>query len=389
MNRIYSYLNSAVIICNAYDGGLPFAIYLKQYFSLNKKFGSKDRKQVGHLCYCFFRMGKSLPALSIDEKIIIGLFLCSTESNELLSVLNNEWNEKANFNLEEKIKFLNLFFSLESIFPWKTELSEGIIYEEFYKSFLIQPDLFIRVRPSYNEKVISKLDLLQINYELISSSAIRLSNSFKVDQHFVLDKEVVIQDFNSQQTGKIIQEVIQQKENLEILDCCAGSGGKSIMTYDFNPSIQLTVSDIRKSILINLTERFRSAGVSYKHSFVTDLSKQSATIKNKFDFIIADVPCSGSGTWSRTPEQICFFEKKEIDKYTILQKQIVTNCVSKLKPGGHLLYITCSVFKKENEEVVNYIKETLQLQLIKTELLHGYNKKADTLFVALFSASTI
>jgi 16S rRNA (cytosine967-C5)-methyltransferase len=54
-----------------------------------------------------------------------------------------------------------------------------------------------------------------------------------------------------------------------------------------------------------------------------------------------------------------------------------------LKPGGSLLYITCSVFKKENEEMVEYINEKFHLQLVKMELLRGYELKADTMFAAL------
>ena len=54
-----------------------------------------------------------------------------------------------------------------------------------------------------------------------------------------------------------------------------------------------------------------------------------------------------------------------------------------LKPGGYLMYITCSVFKKENEEVVTYMRQTLKLELIQVKLLKGYNLNADTMFAAL------
>ena len=389
MNRYFSYLNSAVSICSAYNGQVPFAIYIKQHFSLNKKFGSKDRKQVSHLCYCFFRIGKALPQLTVEEKIVVGLFLCSSQSNEILATLKNEWNEKASFKLNEKISFLQLPFSLNAVFPLEKELSDGVSIQDYCNSFFIQPDLFIRIRPGNNEKVVAKLDELNIAYEFIPPCTIRLSNNFKVDQHFELDHEVVIQDYNSQQTGKLVLEVLQQFDKINMWDCCAGSGGKSIMSYDLKPTIQLTVTDVRKSILLNLEQRFLKAGINNKKSFIIDLTKNQHTNKEKFDFVLADVPCSGSGTWSRTPEHLCFFEKQEIDKYATLQKQIVANCVKQLKPGGHLLYITCSVFKKENEAIVNYIQESAQLQLIKSELLKGYNLKADTMFVALFSSSTI
>lgn len=100
--------------------------------------------------------------------------------------------------------------------------------------------------------------------------------------------------------------------------------------------------------------------------------------------IIADVPCSGSGTWARTPEQLTYFSEKRIAKYASLQKKIVKNAIVKLKAGGYFLYITCSVFKMENEENVDFIHEQLHLKLVESRYLKGYEIQADTLFAALF-----
>jgi len=181
---------------------------------------------------------------------------------------------------------------------------------------------------------------------------------------------------------------------LLIWDCCTGSGGKAILAYDIIPNIQLTVSDKRESIIKNLQKRFEKAGIKSYNFFVADLenlnkiSPPAAAIiqKQKFDLIICDAPCTGSGTWSRTPEQLFYFHKNQIDKYASLQKKIVENITPFLKPGGHLLYITCSVFKKENEEIVEFIKEKLSLKLQRAEILKGYESKADTMFAALFTA---
>jgi 16S rRNA (cytosine967-C5)-methyltransferase len=115
------------------------------------------------------------------------------------------------------------------------------------------------------------------------------------------------------------------------------------------------------------------------------LSQNKSEIKNlKSEIIITDVPCSGSGTWSRTPEQLYFFQERKIGEYSALQKRIVSNAISQLQPGGSFVYITCSVFKKENEEVAMYIKENFHLQLKQMEVLKGYDKKADSMFVAVF-----
>jgi 16S rRNA (cytosine967-C5)-methyltransferase len=104
---------------------------------------------------------------------------------------------------------------------------------------------------------------------------------------------------------------------------------------------------------------------------------------SNFDLIICDAPCTGSGTWSRTPEQLYYFREKKIDEYSSLQKKIVSNVIPHLANGGYLCYITCSVFKKENEIVVDFIQEKFNLEIIRIEVLKGYDKKADTMFAAL------
>ena len=408
MSRYHSYLHSAKEILSLYKGGEPFASYIKKYFSGQKKFGSRDRKEIANLCYCYFRAsppfkgGISKSLIPDDLQLLKSLFLCSTEPHEILEALKPEWNKKTGLSLNEKLS--SLHYQLSSVFPWKEDLSDGIEYEKFAESFFVQPDLFLRIRPGHAEKVLLKLNAAGVTYEFISPFAIRLPNSFKADQYFELDKEVVVQDYNSQQIAGFIpvRPGWTDRESDRVWDCCAGSGGKSIMAYDLNPEIDLVVSDVRESILTNLKKRFVNAGIKKYNSFIADLTYSPFTTHHSpFDLIIADVPCTGSGTWGRTPEQLFYFDASRIDEYAALQKKIVSNIIPHLLPGGHLLYITCSVFKKENEEVVNYLKEKFpvrpghprlndsvgqaggHLQLMKMELLKGYELKSDSMFVAL------
>jgi 16S rRNA (cytosine967-C5)-methyltransferase len=83
------------------------------------------------------------------------------------------------------------------------------------------------------------------------------------------------------------------------------------------------------------------------------------------------------------------FKKEKISYYANLQKQIVSNAIKLLQENGYFLYITCSVFKQENEAVVEFIQEEFHLELVKMELLKGYDKKADTMFAALFRKTSI
>jgi 16S rRNA (cytosine967-C5)-methyltransferase len=390
----HSYLQSSIKILNEYKGEEPFASFLKKYFGRNKKYGSKDRKQVGHLCYCYLRLGKALLNISIEERILIGLFLCSDRHSEILEQLKSGWNKKIESPLKEKLVIINSSLLIENVFPWEGELSKGIDYEKFCESFFIQPDLFIRVRPGHEKEVKAKLFEHGINFSEISSSCLSLPNASKIESIIDLDKEAVVQDLSSQQTGELAKnfKILQRSaigENsslkVKVWDCCAGSGGKSIMLYDIDPGIELTVSDIRESILINLKKRFERAGVKNYKLSIADLTLPNLKSQiSNFEFIICDAPCTGSGTWSRTPEQLYFFDEKKTVQFASLQKKIVSNIVPRLKEGGCILYITCSVFKKENEEVVSFIKDNFGLQLIKMELFKGYDKKADTMFAALF-----
>ena len=87
MNRYYSYLNTAVAILNDYSGQEPFALFLKRFFSQHKKYGSKDRKMISHLCYSYFRLGKAFPDLQVDNRIILGFFFSSQAPSEMLGII--------------------------------------------------------------------------------------------------------------------------------------------------------------------------------------------------------------------------------------------------------------------------------------------------------------
>ena len=392
-NHFHRYLEYSSAILNRYHGEEPFHLYLKKYFSANKKHGSRDRRQITALCYDYFRTVPGInSSLSIEEKLLLATFLTEKKSSPILEQYNPAWNNNITLPVSEKIEMVKDIFNLEKIFPFKNELSNKINSSLFSKSFLIQPKLFLRIRSGYKNSVFDKLKSASILFEKINENCLAFANNEKVSDVINIDKEAVIQDYNSQNTLHSLTSCFtDQTSCISVWDCCAGSGGKSILANDLLKNIHLTVSDSRKSILENLKTRFAKAGIKDYHSFISDLSNSPPLegIKGSppFDLIIADVPCSGSGTWSRTPEQLNFFSEEEIKRYADLQKKIVTNAAKSLNENVYLVYITCSVFKKENEDMVDFISKNLPLTLMESKYLKGYEMQSDTMFVAIFKTS--
>jgi len=237
------------------------------------------------------------------------------------------------------------------------------------------------LRPGWEEKVKAKLTKAEIPFNILSQSCLALPNASKLDEVIVINKEAVIQDYSSQR----VSELLHFPEGFlprHVWDCCAASGGKSLLVHDHYPQINLVVSDVRENILANLSKRFKEAGIKHYESFVADLS-HPVNPGRSFDLILADVPCTGSGTWGRTPEQLLFFKEEKIKEYAARQKKIVLHTYPHLRAGGYFLYITCSVYQQENTEVIAFIQQETNLKLVRSALLKGYADKADTLFAAL------
>jgi 16S rRNA (cytosine967-C5)-methyltransferase len=387
MSRFHSYITSAQSIVDAYKKGSPLSHQLKLFFQTDKKYGSRDRKTISTICYHYFRTYYLLQSIeSFEEKITKATFLCESEENELLKSLSPDLNEFIGFDVKEKVEYLNI--KAASLFNFNDHLSGFIDGEKFAVSFFNQPDVFIRIRPGKNNKVIESLKKSAIPFTEIGGATISIDNGTSVENCLQLNKDAVIQDLNSQLVLDFYAKERDKVKVENVWDCCAASGGKSILLYDIcNGKVKLTVSDIRENILTNLQLRFKEAGINLQKKFVQDLSEKSGLLLDeKFSVILCDVPCTGSGTWSRTPEQYYSFDESQINEYVSKQKKIVINTISHLAKDGWFIYITCSVFKAENEDMVDFIQENFSCQLLEMKYLKGYENKADTMFVAYFKS---
>lgn len=305
--------------------------------------------------------------MPLKEKMATCLRLCDTNNTRLLQ-------------LTEGLDIIH-DVQLNNIFPHQLQLSEGITKEAWLKSILTQPSLFIRIRKNKG-KLLEILDEQEVPYKLITDSCLALPNGTPVDK-WLPPFAYVVQDASSQKTGEYFTATPYEKW----WDACSGAGGKSLLLKDKESLAELTVSDTRKSILNNLKERFRTYSHIMPTAYEVDVANAAQlkdVMRDKvFDNIICDVPCTGSGTWARTPEQMYFFNPAMADEYAARQKQIVVNAAQYLQPGGKLYYITCSVFSKENEEVVQHVAAQTSMTVKEMQLINGIDIHADSMFIAL------
>ncbi|MFZ9694967.1 MAG: hypothetical protein ACO3AY_03745 [Chitinophagaceae bacterium] len=381
MSRYHSYFNKAVSFLELYQGKQPFALFLKEQFAFQKQMGSTDRRLVRHYCYCYFRLGKALPNATVGDRLLAGVWLTSQAKDPLLELYRKGWNDKVEWGAEKKLNDLGI--KAEDIFPFCDELSEGFHENYWSLSLLEQPALFIRVRPGKEKQLADRIKKLQLNYQQLTPSSFSFPAATQLQNLEGLNRDYVIQDYSSQQIATLFVHL--KSENLRIAwDCCAASGGKSILVTDSFPKINLLASDVRNTMMPQLRNRLQQAGLPQCKTSVIDLEQAiPKDLQTSVDLLIADVPCSGSGTWGRTPEQLCFFEHSKIETYASLQQKILTHALASLRKGGYLLYITCSVFQQENENNVEWLVQEQKLQLIQSALFDGKSMQADTLFAAL------
>ncbi|WP_380932214.1 RsmB/NOP family class I SAM-dependent RNA methyltransferase [Sphingobacterium suaedae] len=367
---------------DAYDYREPFARFLTKFFKENRQMGSSDRRMTSRLCYNYFRLGDAAADLSIDERLVIAEFLCEVES-PFVSLYKPSWDMHIKESVANKLTLveqqgLNV---TSGLFPFAEHLSPHIDHAAFAVSHLIQPDLFIRVKSDAQNRVQSALDTQNIPFEVVDTQTYSLPNGSKLQELKKVDGLYEVQDLSSQHS--LDQAIVRAGERW--WDACAASGGKSLMLVDRHPDIELVVSDVRLSILRNLDERFEKANVKTTYTKrVLDLTKDVSSVmgRDSFDGIILDAPCTGSGTWGRTPEMKHAFSATTIQEFATLQRCIATNVLPYLKTGGQLIYITCSVFEAENEGVLNFLESERGMKVETQGVIKGYDKKADSMFAA-------
>lgn len=164
--------------------------------------------------------------------------------------------------------------------------------------------------------------------------------------------EVVIQDEGSQLVAALV-DPDPSKWGSRILDCCAAPGGKTLAIADHNPEADITAVELhphRARLLQRLLQTHDPNSAARIQVVVADA--QNFPTARRFDRVLADVPCSGTGTLARNPEIKWRLTPGDLAQLHDRQVAILRSALAQVAPGGRLIYSTCSLEKEENEDVV-------------------------------------
>jgi 16S rRNA (cytosine967-C5)-methyltransferase len=162
--------------------------------------------------------------------------------------------------------------------------------------------------------------------------------------------QAVIQDEASQLVALLVGRALS-KQRLKILDCCAAPGGKTLAMADQNPGATITALELHPHRARLLQKLLRGSG-SHERIHVAVADAQDLPASLHFDRVLADVPCSGTGTLARNPEIKWRLKPDDLTELQGRQVAIFRSALAQVAPGGRVIYSTCSLEKEENEDVV-------------------------------------
>ena len=184
-----------------------------------------------------------------------------------------------------------------------------------------------------------------------------------------------VQEASSMFHEHVIQQLIHEigNDDLRILDLCAAPGGKSIAIRSILPDNCLLYSNepirARAQVLMENMLKWGHPNVVVTNNYARDYQRANM----RFDIIVADVPCSGEGMFRKDANAIDEWSLQNVEKCWRLQREIITDIWPCLKPGGYLVYSTCTFNAHENEENVNWIAERLGADFVNVHTKEEWN----------------
>lgn len=213
-----------------------------------------------------------------------------------------------------------------------------------------QPRLNLRVENSAVQDELSEAGIELAPGELLTAARTVISGDVTATAAF-REGRARLQDEGSQLIGElasgIAADLVQDKK--KILDACAAPGGKTLILAERNPHAQIVACESSPRRLAELRKRLAAYAdrVECRLADAAELEEEAG-----FDLALVDVPCGGTGTLGRNPEIRHRLQLEDLARLAERQRNILSAALRAVRPGGSVLYSTCSLEPEENEQVV-------------------------------------
>jgi NOL1/NOP2/fmu family ribosome biogenesis protein/23S rRNA U2552 (ribose-2'-O)-methylase RlmE/FtsJ len=167
---------------------------------------------------------------------------------------------------------------------------------------------------------------------------------------------------------EVLKQTVDLSKSLKVLDLCAAPGGKSTLIQSVISAESLLVSNevikTRVNILAENITKWGAANVIVTNNDPKDFQR----LQDYFDVIVVDAPCSGSGLFRKDVKAIDEWSEKNVALCVQRQQRILGDIISSLKPGGVLIYSTCSYSQQEDEDIADWLTEKLKVESVKLKV---------------------
>lgn len=348
-------------------------------FKKNTQWGARDRKFIAETVYEMVRWWRlisktaemTVPSKSKDLYFLFAVWQL-LKGNELPLWPEFEQIDPGQIKIHaSELKKERRF--RESFPDWMDELLQQELGNDVWETEAAasnkEADVVIRVNTlkTDNSKAITLLQQSDITLEKVEwpglKNAFRLAQRKNIQTLDAYKKGMFeIQDASSQ----LIAPFLSPQPGQFVVDACAGAGGKSLHLAALMQNKGKIISmDVEEYKLKELERRAERAGAKI---IQTQLISSSAIeqLKNSADLLLMDVPCSGLGTIRRNPDAKWKLSKEFIDTIKQTQHHILSDYSKMLKPGGRMVYATCSILPSENQDQIErFLKSNSEFELLE------------------------
>lgn len=339
------------------------------YLKARKYIGSKDRRFIAETVWNIIRnrMKLEFDGGSKEYRKILLTYLKSKDES-IAEIFDGGQYSPAALNDEEKEWLEN---ENEDVYPLYVEAeTPEWIYKKVQNLNLLKSlngtaSADFRINVKNREAVIDKLksEGFSVYPTPYSPLGIRCDERISLGNCIAFKEgEIEVQDEASQ----IAALLCDVKPEHKIVDYCCGAGGKSLaMAYLLGNKGHIYAHDIEKKRLMAIKPRMERLGIKN-----IELIDFLATSDKDFDRFVVDAPCSGTGTWRRSPDAKFRLNQNMVDKLNKIQLDLLYKAYEKTKIGGRIIYITCSILNEENEEIIAaFMQNNPKVQLVNIKEL--------------------